>query len=692
MMQQPVVRAVLLRAVSPLLLLAALLPAAAGTAESARAITPDDIVNIRQVDDPQLSDDGTRIAYTVSTPQPGGKPPRSRIWWVPFGGDTPARELAAPEGASDRGPRWSTRGERLTFLSDRKLPDSPAEGAKSLGTKAAATQVWEVAVDDGTPRPLTRSAGDVQAFALSPDHRRLAYLVVDPPSPAEQARIETSDDAQEVEHPTHFSRLWIKSLPGTAARAVTPPGLQVHDLAWAPGGRSLALRVSDGTTLNDYWYDSRVVLVDATDGAILDTVSARASAHPLQFSPDGSRLLYGELGRDGMIATIFVHDLDDGDLRAGAERVALAQDWPGTLWLARWRDNATVIGEGQRGVRGAFLRIDAATGQATEFASVQVPYQRFTVGAGGRVAFLGQRADVPAEVWTLRGANARQRTTTNPQVADWPHGQLRELSWRSSLDGREITGLLVTPPDWALGTPLPTLVQIHGGPAWAWWSGWLGSWHEWAQLLATHGYAVFLPNPRGSQGQGVEFARLSRHDWGGTDLQDVLDGIDMLEREGIIDPQRLAIGGWSYGGYLAAWAVTQSDRFKTAIVGAGITDLGAMALTTDVPDYMPGYFGDPLRNRDEYDAHSPIRYATDIDVPVLILHGENDQRVPVAQGEMLFRALKLEGVPVEMVRYPREPHWFVERAHQRDVLARVLGWLDARLRATGDADAAASGP
>ncbi|KAF1014957.1 MAG: Dipeptidyl-peptidase 5 [Stenotrophomonas maltophilia] len=171
----------------------------------------------------------------------------------------------------------------------------------------------------------------------------------------------------------------------------------------------------------------------------------------------------------------------------------------------------------------------------------------------------------------------------------------------------------------------------------------------------------------------------ARNDWGGGDFQDILDGVDLLEKEGVVDPQRLAIGGWSYGGYMAAWAVAHSPRFKTAIVGAGVIDIGAMALTTDTPDYLPGYFGDPLSNRNTYDEHSPIRHAGNIRVPVLILHGEQDRRVPLSQGEMLYRALRFNDTPVEMVTYPRGPHWFFEQAHGRDVQQRVLDWLDQQL-------------
>lgn len=629
--------------------------------------TPEKIMALRIVGDPQIDHEGKWIAYTVGMPQPQGKPPRSRIWRVPAVGSGGARELPAPGGASEEHPRWTADGAHLDFISDRALPKAEADAG------LAGTQVWRVDAQGDAATLLTRASGDVTAFEVSRDGSRIAYLAADAPDAAAKAAREARDDAARVEHPTLFSRLWLRDLRSGQDRALTAPGIQVHDLAWSPDGSMLALRVSDGTTLNDYWYRSRVVLVDAGTGAPGQVLEPRASAHPLQWSPDGSRLLYGHLGEHGMTAELTVHDI------AGGRQVVLGRGWNGTLWLARWQDERTLIGEGQRGVRGAFLRLDAATGEGREVARPQIPFQSFTTARNGRSAYLGIRDDQPAEVWTLDGGKLAARTDTHPEVAGWAHGQVRELEWTSSRDGLRITGLLVTPPGWKRGTPLPTLVQGHGGPAWAWWSGWLGSWHDWAQLLATHGYAVFLPNPRGSEGGGPAFAEMARNDWGGGDFQDILDGIDLLEREGVVDPSRLAIGGWSYGGYMSAWAVTHSDRFRTAIVGAGVIDIGAMALTTDTPDYLPGYFGDPLANRAAYDAHSPIRYADRVKVPVLVLHGEQDKRVPLSQGEMFYRALKFNGTPVEMVTYPRGPHWFFENAHGRDVQQRVLDWLDAQL-------------
>nr|WP_272494164.1 S9 family peptidase [Stenotrophomonas mori] len=332
---------------------------------------------------------------------------------------------------------------------------------------------------------------------------------------------------------------------------------------------------------------------------------------------------------------------------------------------------------GLRGVRPRLIEVDPRSGQVRERLALHGPSRGFSLARDGRVALVNGRVDAPPELAVVSGGDVQWLTDTNPQVRDWPLGQVRDLVWRSSRDDREIHGVLVLPPQWRPGTRLPTLVQAHGGPADAWSSGWLGSWHDWAQSLAMRGYAVLLPNPRGSVGQGNAFAELARDDWGAGPFQDVLDGLDLLEAEGIADPARVAIGGWSYGGYLSAWAVGHSERFRTAIVGAAVIDLGVMAMTTDIPyEYLPGYFGNVLERRDAYDRNSPIRHAHNVKVPVLVLHGEEDRRVPISQGEQFYWALKFNRTPVEMVRYPRAPHWFEAREQERDVLERVLDWLE----------------
>ncbi|WP_165967452.1 S9 family peptidase [Luteimonas aestuarii] len=628
-------------------------------APAPRPITPADLVQLHQVEAPRFDPAGRRVAYVVRAHVDDADERSSRIRIVPAEGAGDVHEVPTPDGAGDHAPQWSPDGRWLAFLSDRG----------GTQDEEAATRVWRIPAEGGQAQPVTEAGVSVSSFWWSPDGRRIAYAAEDPrPDP------DKSGEVVEVDRHDRFARLWVHDIDTGAARVLTPPRVHVLDAAWSPDGNRFVLRVADAPTINDYWYRSRIVLHDAEGGDLGPTVFARAAARDLAWSPDGTRLLYSELHAHAMSADAIVHDLATGT------RTVVAHDWPGTTWNVRWRDASSLVVQGLRGVRSEFLAVDADTGRARMLARVQSAGNGFSVSPDGTIAYVGMASDMPADIWLLRDGDASPLTRSHPQVAQWARGEVRELSWSSSRDGLPIHGVLVLPPGEREG-PLPALVQIHGGPAWAWWSGWMGSWHDWGQFLASHGYAVLLPNPRGSEGQGQAFAEASRNDWGGADLQDVLDGVDVLVAEGLLDPARLAIGGWSYGGYLSAMAVARTDRFRTAIVGAGVSDIGAMALTTDTPDYLPGYFGDPVERRAHYDRHSPIRHVGRIAVPMLILHGDRDTRVPLDQGRMLHRALAFQGTPVTMVRYPGARHWLSDRRQETDLLERVLDWLDRHLQA-----------
>ena len=357
----------------------------------------------------------------------------------------------------------------------------------------------------------------------------------------------------------------------------------------------------------------------------------------------------------------------------------LADAYPGELTAIHWApDSRALLALSFEQTRSKLVRIDPRDGHVTPVVAFDGEASGLTASHdGGRFAVALSSPDRPADVWTVAGGKAKVVSQVNPQVAAWKLGKVEQVSWKNSKDGKTIYGVLVTPPGYVPGTPTKMVVQGHGGPEWAWWSGWLGSWHEWAQMLATHGYVVFLPNPRGSDGQGTAFARAVGNDWGGMDYQDILDGVDMLVAKKIADPNRLGIGGWSYGGFLAAWAVTHGNRFKAAVVGAGPVDMTAFSRITDTPDFPLGYFGEPDTHLADLDRASSIRALNAGETtPVLVLHGGEDTRVPTVLGLEFYRGLKLLGKTTEMVRYPREPHWFHEPAHQEDVQRRVLAWFD----------------
>jgi dipeptidyl aminopeptidase/acylaminoacyl peptidase len=361
----------------------------------------------------------------------------------------------------------------------------------------------------------------------------------------------------------------------------------------------------------------------------------------------------------------------------------LLKGYPGTFWLCEWApDSKHLIAEAIVGTRIKLLQIDVRTGESSTLADILNAGGDMTASADGRIlAFVAEKADSPPDVWSLTTDQPpRQLTNFNPQIASLKLGNVSNVTWTNRKDGQALHGVLVTPADFKSGHLYPTIVEVHPGND-AWWFGWQGSWWQWAQLLASNGYAVFLPNPRGSTGQGWEFGELF-HSWiSDAAFDDTMDGIDSLIAQKIADPDRLGIGGWSNGGFLSAWAITHTNRFKAAVLFAAPVDLELSWGATDIGGFFQVTVGDtPLRNRQLYESRSPFFFVKNCGTPALILHGETDQGVPIAQTYAFYHALKALGVETEMVVYPREGHSIEERAHQIDFQTRVLAWYDKHLK------------
>ena len=306
-------------------------------------------------------------------------------------------------------------------------------------------------------------------------------------------------------------------------------------------------------------------------------------------------------------------------------------------------------------------------------------------GRAATLAVVQAGTTSPGVVWVARpGKELARLTTLNPELEGLAWGATEQVSWRAP-DGMDVQGLLIKPVGYEPGRRYPTVVHVHGGPAWQWSDGFYGTWHDWGQFLAARGYAVLLPNPRGSTGRGTAYMAGNYDDVGGGEWQDALAGVHWAIAQGIADPDRLGVGGWSWGGYLTAWAVTQTNIFKGAVMGAGLSNLLSDHGQNDIPDANRLYFRDlPYRDSAAYWDPSPLKHVARSATPTLILHGEKDDRVTPAQGQEFYRALKTLGVPTKFVLYPREPHSFAERAHQLDVLKRTLGWFDRYVKAVSD--------
>jgi dipeptidyl aminopeptidase/acylaminoacyl peptidase len=271
---------------------------------------------------------------------------------------------------------------------------------------------------------------------------------------------------------------------------------------------------------------------------------------------------------------------------------------------------------------------------------------------------------------------ARAITDTNPQVQQMALGETEVVTWKST-GGLDIEGILLKPVGFDASKKYPLMVVVHGGPTGAFYNNFRVTYGDGGQFWAGQGWAVLYPNVRGSTNYGEKFMRANIPDWGGGDYRDIMSGIDALIKRGIADPDKLAVQGWSYGGYMTAWIVSQTSRFKAAMMGAGLSNLPSMYNTTDVPAYLGGFFkGIPSKpTMALFNERSAISTVDRVTTPLLMLHGAEDKRVPIGQPMEFYRALKDRGKTVELVFYPREGHGLQEYYHQLDRLKRQYEWI-----------------
>jgi dipeptidyl aminopeptidase/acylaminoacyl peptidase len=289
---------------------------------------------------------------------------------------------------------------------------------------------------------------------------------------------------------------------------------------------------------------------------------------------------------------------------------------------------------------------------------------------------VGQTTTAAPEVWLAApGSKPQAVTTLNAAWKDVPLIAPEILKYRS-FDGVEIEAALLRPAGLTAGTRAPLVVLVHGGPT----GRWSDAFNSWSQLLASRGFAVLMPNVRGSTGYGHKFVAMNRADWGGGDFKDVMAGVDHLIQIGVADPDKLGIGGWSYGGYMSAWAITQTNRFKASMVGAGMSDLATEFGTEIDSAYDEWFYGLPWENREKFQASSPMTWIQRAKTPTLILQGENDVIDPVSQSQPLYRALKRLGVPTDFVLYPRAGHGLREEKQILDCSHRIVAWFDLYVR------------
>ncbi len=645
-------------------------------------VTPEMIADLPTLFGVAVSPDGRQVVYVQGRSSKRDEHGSSTVWVAPIDGSSPPRQFTSGTTV-DYQPRWSPDGRQIAFLSDR--------------AKRGTAQLYLIAADGGEARALTNvdNKKPVLGFAWSPGGGHIAFLSADEPTAEDDRREKERDDADVWGERWPHARLRLLSLATNEVTTLAAGNRHIAALSWSPGGTEVAYLVWRTPTMESFGQDGVIERVAITGGDSHVICRFPCSVDALTWSEDGKMLLFLAPAAQRPQSSSAVYAVP---ARGGEPRRIAFGDQSCAMGLDRPPGSSRPLAAEALGLETRLCWLDPATGASVPFYpsrpedgeaelgnwSVRTPDSQAVA-----LAMVRSAGDRPPEVWAGRSDDSsaapvlRQISHHQTSLDGVTFGHQEPFRWTAP-DGWDLDGILVRPADAAGGRALPTVVLVHGGPYGRWGQGFHLNWGDWAQWLALAGYAVLMPNPRGGFGHGERFAAAARGDVGGADYRDVLSAVDAAVERGITDPDRLGIGGWSQGGFMTAWAVTQTRRFKAGVMGAGVSDWGMMVTTSDVPDFERALGGSapwdgigPHRHAEL----SPISFARSVTTPLLILHGQRDERVPLSQAIGFHRALREVDVPSQLVVYPREPHGVGERAHQIDLLKRVRAWYDRWLRA-----------
>lgn len=654
-------------------------------------LTDADVMRLASVGSVAISPNGEQILYTVSAwEHPNARAEaaagdtalgdsherRSHVWMVPFAGGT-ARQLTTGERGESQ-PNWSPDGAQIAFVA-----------ARGSGDEGNRPQIWLLPANGGEAMQLTSARSGVSSYFWSPDGTRIAYLTTDSLTRNEEAKQKRRDDPQVYEGDLRMTHLWVIDVTSKRATQITSGEYTVRGASWSPDGTRLAFDASPTTLIRDERRNAFVVNV-ATRQLDRITTAGEVESTP-QFSPDGRTLAFTTVADEWpanadsiMPRTLRNAHLVTWDVAARQLTDHAQPAFDVSVDQPNWAsDGRSLWFLAADGTYRSLYQYEVASRTYRARSTNQLVADVSTSRDGSRFALIVESSDTPGEVHAQQGLTGTPRrvTTTNGWLANVALGRSEVIRWKSS-DGKSVEGVLLYPVGYTAGSKVPLLVSAHGGPTGAHTNGFKGGSSP-GQTWAGRGWAVLYPNPRGSTGYGEDWMRANMQDWGGGDYRDIMTGVDEVIRLGIADSARMAFEGWSYGGYMTSWVVSQTGRFKAAMMGAGLPSMLSMAGTTDIPGYISTFFnGVP-----QYDGslvnpsikfyleRSAISYSDNVTTPLLILHGANDERVPIGQPMEFYRALKDRGKTTELVFYPREGHGLREYYHQLDRMEREYAWM-----------------
>ena len=613
-----------------------------------------------------ISPDGAIVAWVEAVRGKDGPLPERSIISVAAreGAQRRARRISAGTSGSwdERGISWSPDGRQLAFFSD--------------AGERRQQQLYVADVQTGRVRRLTHLKGTLSDASWSPDGKRIALRFIEGVE-SKGPLFPTARDSGVVQEIIHECRIAVVDPATGRVRELSPSDLFVYEFEWSPDGSTFAAIGAHGSG-DDNWWVAELFTISVDSGETRSIHKPKRQIAEPHWSPDGQSVAFigGLMSDEGQIG---------GDIyvvpAAGGEARNLTPEMKASASSLRWvRQNSLLFSEhidGQSGIAS----LHPATGAITPLWTTpeHVGSGRFSSAFGvakdgAAFALVRESFRKPPEVYAGPIGSWTQISHANESVsARW--GDAQTLHWRS--DPFEVQGWLLAPPEVVPGRRYPMIVVVHGGPASQTDPRFLPTWG----LLASQGYFVLLPNPRGSYGQGEKFTAGNVRDFGHGDLKDILAGVDTAVKSAPIDAERIGIYGWSYGGFMVMWAVTQTERFRAAVAGAGISNWQSYYGQNRIDQWMLPYFGASVYDDPAvYARSSPISFIKQVRTPTLTLQGERDAEVPAAQAYEFWHALKALGVKNQLVIYPDEGHAFTRPEDQRDRSRRIVNWFDQFLK------------
>ncbi len=615
--------------------------------------------------DISIASDGSGVAWIQSTA--GGDD--AILYRKPLGtaASTPTRiRVGTQSTRHDGGPAWSPNGKTLAFFSN--------------GGSGEQMQLWTVEGNGSTARKRTHLNGYVDRLRWSPDGSKIAFLYIEGgggggPLTAAPAQVGVIDEG------IHNQRIAVFDVASESVRTVSPSDLNIYDFDWSPDGARFVVSAAPGPGDNNWWI-ARIHIVDVASGTAKELYRPSLQIATPRWSPDGKQIAFieGLMSDEGFhggdIFTVPAQGGTATNRTPGRKSSPSSVHWtaPDRLLFTEWAGGGSAVST-----------LDLSSGVAETL--WRGPHgihsdgfqPNIAIAKDGRTSVIVRESFTePPELWA--GRIGEWKALTHYNAAQSPlSGQAETLEWAS--EGRHVQGWLLPPKQVAPGRKYPMVVIIHGGPSGGQTPHWLAG-SSLPVLLAARGYYVLFPNPRGSYGQGEDFTRANVKDFGGGDLRDIMAGVDHALAHYPIDPERLGVTGWSYGGYMTMWTVTQTNRFHAAMAGAGIANWQSYYGENLIDQWMIPFFGASVYDDAAvYAKSSPITFIKNVKTPTLIIVGERDAECPAPQSFEFWHALKTLGVPTQLVVFPGEGHRFMKPKNRIEMQDRSLAWFDKYLQA-----------